>query len=99
MTAGTFPLAGVARNQIEIIIGDIKLKIERETALPPRNELTAVVPRAEIRRRFYKNGFILAEEEIILNSVTLVDAPGHPSEGGVHPRATAPLPQDGGGRG
>jgi len=70
----------IIENQLEIIIGDILVKIVRFTTTKPQNELTAVIPRAEIRRKCYKNGVPATEEEIILNSITLVDAPRHPTE-------------------
>ena len=84
----TFSPSEVIKNQVEFIIGDIIIKIERNTTIPPKNELTAVIPKAEIRRRFYEKGCTFAEEEIILNSITLVDAPRPPQEkkgDAVHP--------------
>lgn len=71
----------LVENQLEIKIGDILIRITRCTDIPPQNELTAVIPRAEIRRRRYENGQLVgAEEEIILSSITLVDSPRHPPE-------------------
>lgn len=70
----------IIANRMEIKIGDILVKIERITSTQPQNELTAVIPRVEIRRKCYQNGAPAVEEEMILNSVTLVDAPRHPSE-------------------
>ena len=74
-------------NQLEICIGGILVKINRCTASPPTNELSAIIPRAEIRRRCYNNGRLTAEEEIILNSITLVDSPRH-QEQAISPPAT-----------
>lgn len=74
------PTEKLVENQLEIIIGDILVRITRNQDIPPNNELTAVIPRAEIRRRRYENGRLAgAEEEIILTSITLVDAPRCPS--------------------
>jgi len=70
----------VIQNQLEIKIGDVIIRLLRNNTSQPRNELTAIIPRAEIRRKFYNNGHFTAEEEIILNSITLVDAPSHGSE-------------------
>lgn len=68
-------------DQLEIIIGDILLRITRSSEISPNNELTVVIPRAEIRRRRYHNGLLTGiEEEILLSSVTLVDSPRHPPE-------------------
>lgn len=66
-------------NQLKVQIGDILVEITRKSGLSPKNELTAVIPRLEIRRRLYYNGKPAAEEEMILNSITLVDAPVRPS--------------------
>jgi len=66
-------------NQLEIVIGNILVRIIRSTTIPPQNELTAVIPRAEIRVKRYKDGQLVTEKEIILNSITLVDSPLHPS--------------------
>lgn len=75
-------------NQLEIAIGGALLKINRCSTFPPGNELSAIIPRAEIRRRYYINGRLTAEEEIILNSITLVDAPRHQESSGAN--ATTP---------
>ena len=67
-------------NQLEIIIGDILLRITRSSEISPNNELTVIIPRAEIRRRSYDKGLLAATEEILLSSITLVDSPRHPPE-------------------
>jgi hypothetical protein len=67
-------------NQLEIIIGDILLRITRSSAICPNNELTVIIPRAEIRRRRYDKGLLTGTEEILLSSITLVDSPRHPPE-------------------
>jgi len=70
------PAGTLIDNQLEIKIGNILVKITRCSSIPPQNELSAFIPRLEIRRRCYKDGH-WADEEIILNSITLVDAPRH----------------------
>lgn len=67
-------------NQLEIIIGEILLRITRCSEIPPGNELTVLIPRAEIRRKRYEKGLLAGTEEILLSSITLVDSPRHPSE-------------------
>lgn len=67
-------------NQLEIKIGDVLVRICRSSDIPPTNELTAVIPRAEFRTRRYEKGQLASEEEIVLSGITLVDAPRHPSE-------------------
>lgn len=85
------PGAGLGlTNHLEIRIGGVLVRICRCAGSLPDNELTAVIPRAEIRRRSYKNGKLAAEEEIILSSITLVDAPRHPAEGGQGQEITSP---------
>ena len=78
--AGSCQKGELFKNNLEIIIGDILVRIARCTTSQPQNELTAIIPRAEIRRKRYKNGKLIAEEEIVLSSITLVDAPRHPPE-------------------
>ncbi len=70
------PAGTLIENQLEIKIENILVKITRCSGIPPQNELSAFVPRLEIRRSCYKDGR-WAEEEIVLNSITLVDAPRH----------------------
>jgi hypothetical protein len=81
---------GEVGNQLEIFIGGILVKINRCSAFPPTNELSAIIPRAEIRRRYYSNGRLTAEEEIILDSVTLVDSPRQPEKTSGHPAGPSP---------
>ncbi len=76
---GTLHTGENIKNQLKIKIGDVLVKITRKSSLPPENELHAVIPRVEIRRRFYYDGKPVAEEEMILNSITLVDAPVRPT--------------------
>jgi len=65
-------------NKMEIRINGVLVKLERIGDHTPANELSAIVPRAEIHRRYFKDGRLIAEEDIIVNSLTLVDAPRHP---------------------
>ncbi|MGI6492369.1 MAG: hypothetical protein GX949_00960 [Peptococcaceae bacterium] len=65
-------------NRLEIRINGVLVKLERCGDHLPANELSAIVPRAEVHRRYFKDGQLIAEEDIIVNSLTLVDAPRHP---------------------
>ncbi len=67
-------------NQLEIVIGDILLRITRRSEVSPDNELTVIIPRAEIRRRRYDRGLLAGTEEILLSIITLVDSPHYRSE-------------------
>ena len=94
LLSANFPRTGErVENQLEIKIGDILISIVRSAGISPQNELTAVIPRAEIRRRRYENGRLTDEEEIILISITLVDSPRCPLEqvGGLTGRQAPPL--------
>lgn len=85
----------LVENQLEIKIENILVKITRCSGIPPQNELSAFIPRAEIRRRRYENGLLWADEEIILSSITLVDAPRHPPEQAKRlARSSAPAPPE-----
>lgn len=70
----------LVENHLEIRIKDILITIERSSGILPQNELTAVIPRAEIRRKRFKNGQLVDCEEIILSSLTLTDSPHYLSE-------------------
>ncbi|MGD0152402.1 MAG: hypothetical protein ABSC17_01365 [Thermacetogeniaceae bacterium] len=64
------------RDEMTIRIADVLMQVRRCSALPVPSEITVVIPHAEIRRWFYENGQ-LAEEELILDSLTIVDSPRH----------------------
>lgn len=53
------------------------MRITRRSCTPLQNELSAIIPRAELRRRRYENGKVVVEEELVLNSITLVDGLRH----------------------
>lgn len=63
--------------QSELLIyfeNDVVMRITRRSGTPLQNELSAIIPRAEIRKRRYENGKVAVEEELIINSITLVDS-------------------------
>lgn len=63
--------------QSELLIyfeNDIVMRITKRSGTPLQNELSAIIPRAEMRKRRYENGRVVAEEELIINSITLVDS-------------------------
>lgn len=72
-----------AKNQcdhIELQLEDLYIKMNRITDQETPHEVTVVVPRAEIRKK-YDEKQNLIEEEIILNSITIVHSPRHPLAG------------------
>jgi len=77
-------------DEAEIRIGDVVVTMTTQSNLDVPAEFSAFIPRAEIRRRFQDGR--LAEEEIILSSITIVHSPRHRAEkengnGSVGPRA------------
>lgn len=68
------------RDEMTIMIGDVLMRVCRSSSQMVPGEITVVIPHAEVRRRFYENGQ-LAEEELILDSLTIVDSPRHESAG------------------
>lgn len=73
--------ANLSWDEIEIIINDVTMRVRRQTNLPWPHEVTAVIPRAELRQRRYLQGQLVSEDEVILNSITIVHAPRHPLAG------------------
>jgi hypothetical protein len=65
-------------------IADVLMKVRRWSTLLTPSEITVVIPHVEIRRRFDKYGR-KTEEELILDSITIVDAPTHEPLGS-HPQ-------------
>ncbi|WP_066637020.1 hypothetical protein [Desulfolucanica intricata] len=65
-------------DEAEIQIGGVSIKVTRRLSLDVPHEITAIIPRVEIRRRKYNNGQLASEDEMILNSITIVHAPRHP---------------------
>jgi hypothetical protein len=63
-------------DHIDVKLETLNIKMSRLTNPDIPHEVTIVVPRAEIRRKFDESNS-LVEEEIILNSITIVHAPRH----------------------
>lgn len=78
-------------DEVEIRLEDTCLRLRRWLALDLPHEVSAYVPRAEIRHRRFADGKLVAEDEIILNSLTIVHAPRHPLAG-PPPEGTLPPP-------
>ncbi len=76
------------RDEMTIKIDGVLMQVRRCSTLPVPSEITVVIPHAEIRRRFYENGQ-LAEEDLILDSLTIVDSPRHETAAG-HPQLPPP---------
>ena len=70
--------ASLSIDQIEMRVFGSTIKMVRKTSLDTAAELSAFIPRAEFRQRYYEKGQLISEKEIILNSITVVHAPRHP---------------------
>ena len=77
-------------DEVEIEIGFIKMKVTRRLSPDIPYEVTAVIPRVEIRRWEYVCGYLAGVEEMLLNSITIVHAPRHPLAGENLPQAGSP---------
>ncbi len=69
------------KDETTINIAGVKMKVSRFSTLDVPHEVTAVIPRVELRIWRYKDGKLVEIEESILNSVTIVHAPRHPPGG------------------
>jgi hypothetical protein len=64
-----------------IRIADVLMRVRRCSNMPVPSEIHVIIPHAEIRRRFDKFGR-KTEEDLILDSITIVDSPVHEPLGG-----------------
>jgi hypothetical protein len=77
------PCVGGRRDQdaVEVELPYARIFVCRNRTEPARSELTVVIPRVEFRaRRQDRSGGVTATE-LILNSITVVDAPRHALSG------------------
>lgn len=68
-------------DEVEIEIEGVTMRLRRKVNLDVPYEVSAFIPRAEIRRRSYEGGQLAHEEEILLNGITIVHAPRYPLAG------------------
>ncbi|MEW6426001.1 MAG: hypothetical protein AB1523_14915 [Bacillota bacterium] len=66
-------------DESEIRLDGVSLKLNRSTTLRLPFEVSLIIPRAEIRRRYYEGGQLVREEEYKLDGITLVHSPRFPS--------------------
>ncbi len=64
-------------DKVTVSLYGLTITLERKIDLSVPHEVTVVIPRAEYRRKI-KDGS--EETEVILNSITVVHAPRHPTE-------------------
>ena len=92
--AGACPRGNLVESSVRL--PGLTIAFLRTTELAVPHEFSVIIPRAEIRYIWSESGQ-QRQAEIILNSITLVDAPRHPSAGeqppavgGQPPAATLP---------
>ena len=76
-------------DEVELQVDNAVIRVIRRLTYDLPHEVSAFIPRAEIRRHRYENGQLTWEEEIILNSLTVVHSPQRPPTG-ARPAAAAP---------
>jgi hypothetical protein len=62
-------------------LADLQIHVRRQKPVDVPHEITVVVPRVEIRRKYSRPDGFSGEEELIYNSVTVVHAPRHEPTG------------------
>lgn len=70
------------RDQVKIRLPGTQVCFSRGYSGPEAHEITVVIPRVEIRSSLNIFGRAVYTREVILNSITLVDAPRRPPGGG-----------------
>ena len=67
-----------------IQVDDLTVTMSRRASnTDPPYEFSMFIPRLEFRQKYYHDGVIKGEKEIILNSITIVHAPQHPPSEGI----------------
>lgn len=66
-------------DKIMVNIAGLIISVHRSTTLSVPHEVTIVIPRIELRCRRYQRGKLAEETEKILNSITIVHSPRHPT--------------------
>ncbi|MEL7563445.1 MAG: hypothetical protein AAGU27_00955 [Dehalobacterium sp.] len=67
-------------DHVDLVVEGAGIRLSRLSTLSIPGELSAYIPRVEIRQRHYENGQLVREDERIYNSITVVHAPRHPLE-------------------
>ncbi|WP_258360826.1 hypothetical protein [Moorella sulfitireducens (nom. illeg.)] len=81
------PVYPLNTDEVELHVANAVIRLTRRLAYDLPHEVSAYIPRAEIRRRQYENGQLAWEEEVILNSLTVVHSPQRPPTGERPPAA------------
>ncbi|GAB6157897.1 hypothetical protein JCM39194_10970 [Desulfotomaculum varum] len=79
-------------DHVDLVVEGAGIRLFRLSSLSVPAEVSAFIPRVEIRRRHYENGQLVCEDERIYNSITVVHAPRHPPEYSPFAQFPAPMP-------
>lgn len=69
------------KDNISIDLPGLSIKMNRELFIDVPHEITIVLPRIELRKKYTESNGTTCESEIIYNSITVVSAPQHPLAG------------------
>ncbi|AEF94500.1 hypothetical protein Desca_1652 [Desulfotomaculum nigrificans CO-1-SRB] len=67
-------------DHVDLVVEGAGIRLCRLSSLSVPAEVSAYIPRVEVRHRRYENGQLVSEDERIYNSITVVHAPRHPRE-------------------
>lgn len=81
----TDPCRCYQNDHVDLVVEGAGIRLSRLSSLSVPAEVSAYIPRVEIRQRRYENGELVSEDERIYNSITVVHAPRHPPENPAFP--------------
>ncbi|NPV93056.1 MAG: hypothetical protein HPY50_20000 [Firmicutes bacterium] len=64
-------------DQVRIVLPGAEVRFQREYGGDENHEITVVLPRVEIKKSLSLFGAVVYSREVVVNSLTVVDAP-HP---------------------
>lgn len=82
-------------DHVDLVVEGAGIRLCRLSTLCIPAEVSAFIPRVEIRQRWFENGHLVCEDERIYNSITVVHAPRHPAENQLEPLPAPVTPASG----
>jgi|Deesub1362A_J573_1020465.scaffolds.fasta_scaffold04139_6 hypothetical protein len=74
------PSTYITDDEVKVRLPGLEICMVRKSDLDTPHEVTVVIPRAEIRTKYYEEERYW-ETEVVYNSITVVSAPRHPQAG------------------
>lgn len=74
------PSTHITDDEVRVRLPGLEICMDRKSDLNIPHEVTVVIPRAEIRTRYYEEERYW-ETEVVYSSITVVSAPRHPLAG------------------